>query len=200
MTILTDFKALEKLKEVNISSLIDFLNKEIDFKSFDRTKFEELCEECKIKQEDGYKIANILSFASTKISESRNLSIGKEKLKQFFFQSQDVPAEHLETWNKLNTILDGVDEFILKIKELNLLSQNRSLNYFTITCDIRPLFDLKRNQIKKFLFPILLTINDSKSGNNLTYELDREILEKIKDEAECAIKKLEILKNNMFNS
>ncbi|MFH0757251.1 MAG: hypothetical protein V2B15_08195, partial [Bacteroidota bacterium] len=94
--------------------------------------------------------------------------------------------------NKENLVL-----FANQIKEKQLKSVNNSLAEISLYCDARPLYDIKREKILKFTYPILISMKLDQSDSKIISEIEEKDLYKLQQEVNIAISKIAILKSKL---
>ena len=200
MQILDDFMKLNKLDGDKLNSFINHLNENQLMIPSDVVKFETWCTENSLNIEDGKSIYKFISFAANFVSEKGSISNGLNQFKQLLFGSMVIPAEFNSLWEKLETIVQHLTNFLLKIKEKRLVHQARRIGQFSLTCDIRPVFDLERKNIQRYLYPILLTLKEAGKNEIISFELTEDELNDMLSEIQNAFSKLKLLKNKISRS
>ncbi|MCH7519369.1 MAG: hypothetical protein IH964_10145 [Candidatus Dadabacteria bacterium] len=200
MKILDDFKKLDILDDSKLQLFIEQLNLNTFEVTSDFDEFENWCTQNSIEMLDGKQLLTFIRFSANYVSDRRDKKEGLDKLKNELFGHKELPPNLSTNWEKLRTIIDKSDDFILNMKQQDLTQIGKKLSHFGLVCDVRPVFDLHRDNVLKLLYPIVLNIRHNESIETLSLELSEENLREIFEEAKFALKKLDILKKNIYTS
>lgn len=198
MQILEDFLKLESLDDDKLSSLIHHLNSNPLSTLGHNFLFEQWCNDNSIPIQDGKSILKFLGFVIAVISDKGNISEGLNQLKKLLFSSDSIPNQYVLAWKRLELTIPQLTNFLLNTKEKRLLNQAKKVGQLALTCDIRPVFDLERKNIQRYLFPIIATLRDIDTNELVTYELTEEELNDLYLEIKYALTKLQLLKNKFL--
>lgn len=195
MVLIDHFKEISSLKKENLTSLLNEFNDNPLNSVGTIAKLEKLC----LKEEIDIKLAKnfyrLLAYICDFLIDKKSIDIGikefEEKIIEIF------PEETKYIWDFFKDNLDRLKEFIIKRKENLLSSESNKIEKISIICDARPIYNIERNEIEKYIFPLVLSISFENDDKRVFAELNEEDFEKLKREIEYAYKKLNILKENL---
>lgn len=196
MRILDDFKKLNLLDEVKLKSFISHLNENAWETPSDYEEYEEWCRSNSIDVVEGKRLLTFITFVADYVSDQRDLVQGLNELKNELFGHIELSEEFSLNWKKLQSIIHETSNFILKTKEKWLRQVTKKISQFNLVCDIRPVFDLKRENVLNVMYPVILSLRHDQSTETFTYEVSEDTLREILAEVEYSLKKIEILKRS----
>lgn len=101
---------------------------------------------------------------------------------------QDVIAG----WTKLKTNKSFIDDFVFSRKEQELKDRFNRFKDVSATIDIRPVFDIKREEIKKFLQMIIVSFEAD--DEEFVVEMTEDDIDEVIEELQRAKRKLSVTK------
>lgn len=196
MGFLEDLKDVAALSDANLDILVKYF-KENDFDSQrEFSAFEVFCSEKNINILLAKKLLKIFLFISEFCINERSLVLGLDILNKDF-PELTKNSEYSKIWSYVSTQILNLEEFIVRRKEKQLSNINDNIGEFNVVCDIRPLFDVEKKKIVRYLYPILFSIVPVNSEEKIVFELDEETLLRLKQEIDFAVSKLRILKESI---
>jgi hypothetical protein len=194
MEIIDDFKEIQSLSEKSMILLVNEFNTN-PLNSFGSIfKLEKICLDENIDKTVAKKFFGLLVFITDSIINEKNVSLGFKKFEEKVIHI--FPEETKYVWDFIKNNFGRLEQFIIKRKEILLSDENDKIKGFNIICDVRPIYDIDRTKIEKYIFPLILSIT-SDENNKFVAEFYEEDLEKIKLEVDYAYKKLQIIKNDL---
>jgi hypothetical protein len=185
-------RALDSLDEDKLERLIKTINL-FEFDNPERiTEYESECSRIGISVENARFIIRILGLfieLQNDKPEGDDLAKLKKAVKQEFSNEE----EWTKVWERFEFLLKRLDHFAIARKSQDLRDNLDAIEDFSIVCDVRPVFNLARTEIGRFLYPVILKLVD-KSAHKFRFEIDEEQLNNVICALVRAQKKIQILK------
>lgn len=197
MKLIDDLVDLSELSEDSFSILINEFNTNA-LKSFnDFSKYQKLYLEHNIEQEKADTLYGVLAYILRFLIDEKSVDEGLQKFEQ------DRLSDDLDKvkaiWDRIKKSIPNLNGFINILKERDLLKVSNGLDSLKIVCDVRPLFDVERENIIKYTYPILLSLEIRDSDKKLVFELSETDLINAQSEVDTAVRKIGILKKKFPN-
>lgn len=196
MSFFDDLKSFKSLSEEHFSNFIEYCNSREYGSAKNYVLFEKFKRDTGLSAEDVGALNRIIGFIADFIINEKTIQSGiiefEKEFDPFFKNDNDANIAWTSIKEKIND--NKLESFILYRKEQRLKSQVPHLHQFSLVCDARPIFDVDRKKVIKYLFPIILKIKNHDEEIKL-YELDEDDLLRLKKEVDTAISKLVILKD-----
>lgn len=120
----------------------------------------------------------------------------KEKNAIDFFIASIIKSDTVAElgWSKIKDCYKILEELFDHKKELAIKSRFSSITELSLTADLRPIFTLDRNEIRKFVYPLILNLKTN-DERKFTCELSLEQLDFLNAEIKNAKNKIRLLEN-----
>ena len=161
-------------------------------------QYQKFCADNNIDKEDAVKFYKVLAFIVDYFINEKSIEKGNIEFEEKVIKNTFPGTENI--WTYLKEKIPTLNEFILLRKEHHLSKVANKLERLDIICDIRPVYDIKRENILKYLFPIIISLEEESSNSKLVFETDEPGLYRLQKEINTAISKLEIIKERFKNA
>lgn len=197
MKFIDDLKLLNDLDKDQFNLLVEEINKNPMRLSADIAQFESFCEINKIERNIATKLYAVLSHICGYLIDNRSIEKGIAKIEDSIINPHFEDVSKI--WNLIKLNLINLSQFINIRKERNLSDVIPGIREFNIICDVRPVFDLERQKIIKYIYPIILSFRPDSGESRVAYEIEDNDLTTLQDEVNTAVRKLEIIKQSIEN-
>lgn len=198
MSFFEDLRTFQALSEEQLAAYVQYANSREPNGSKEYVLFEKLTKESGISEETGRAINRVIGFLADFIISEKTTDGGLLGFESEFRAFLDSDAVANSAWARIKELVKNrkLEPFIVYRKEQRLKGQVPHLHQFSLVCDARPIFDLDRQKISKFLFPIFLKLEDHDDKISL-YELEEEDLVRLKKEVDAALLKVQLLRESI---
>jgi hypothetical protein len=197
MNFIDDLKLVNELPEGHLSFIINIF-KSNPLNSFSLiAQYKQSCKDEGIDSDQADRFYKIISFVCDYCIEERSIEVGLREIETKFLKN--YISEVSQIWSYIQKIIPELNEFILRRKERKLKRVTNNIDDFSIICDIRPVYDIKREEIISYLYPIILSIKSDSSESKINFEIDESELINIQKEVNTALSKLNTLKEKFNN-
>lgn len=197
MSFIEDFKKMNVLTENQLHSLMEFLNSTVEEGNQKSPVLDNWCTENNMTSELFNISRSIIILLIRRFIIENGFDKGIQLFEQDLLEIRNCDDDVISAWNKLKPVLSKLEDYSLKIKSDVLENKYPNLEDISLTCDVRPVLNLNCTEIKRLLFPIILTIKLSNSDEDIIFECNETELNDIKEKIEKAINKIEIIKKSI---
>lgn len=194
-----DLKRMTLLGDEKLNDFISLLNNTNPSMFASSIKIDKFFEENGIAQDDGRKIRRFITFVAESMVESTNAEAALADIEKNVIGPFQNDRDVILSWERMKGLLSKLEGFIINIKEKQLNERIDRVANFSLTCDVRPVFDLDKKKIVRYLYPVILRISSTENDDDLILQTDGDGLIKIKSEIDMALQKLSILQLNVNN-
>lgn len=199
-TFFDDIKKVGLLPQGDLDNLISLINQSLKMRLTDEniaTPFDAFVRDGKMEKSLVDTVVNVLTnIVDIIIRYDKDINDGFENIEKNIKNELEHDKDLTEAWKNVKTKITQMDYLILTRKKLLIKDSFLKIDTFSLICDVRPLFTLKRDKVVEFYYPILLSITDKK-GIKSIFELDENDLKRVKLEMENALNKIEVLKKRI---
>ena len=196
MKFIDDLIGIADLSEDSFNLLVNEFNTNSLVSFNDFSKYYKMCLDKSIEKEKADSFYDVLVYILRFLIREKSVDEGLQKFEKEMLTYHFNEVKTI--WDRIKKIIPKLNEFINILKERDLLRICNRLDALKIVCDVRPLFDVERQNIIKYTYPILLSIEGEHSYEKMVFELSEVDLIIIKKEIDVAVKKIGILRKK-FN-
>lgn len=193
MDITDDLRLFAKLDEAVLTKFLSVASRDttsvVDRASILREIEENLGDEADIRG-----LFRVVNHLASELSTSGNFAESFEETEKVIHELVRGDDDALAGWLKLKEHSLFIDGFLFSRKEQDLKDRFNRFRSIDITVDIRPVFDLKRSEIKKYINACIMKLKGDEE--DIVLEIYEEDIAKIIEELNRAKDKLEVVKKN----
>lgn len=195
MSFFEDFKKINKLNNKQLESFVAFLNSSSFLKNNVQNSLEFWSRENNIDFDLIKSCFSAINFLIIQFIIDKGYKQGIDIFENEILDiAQNQDSEIKLTWDKLKKYIRKLDNFSLKIKSKKIATRYPLLEEFMLTCDIRPVFDIDRDKIHHFQYPIIITMKTSNQEKDMILECDEQDLIDLHSEIKKALEKIQVIK------
>ena len=139
-------------------------------------------------------VIRIFNFITETVVNSRDYEDGLGELTSTIAELAAESQEASTGWQKFLDRIPDLEKFFVVKKIENIKQRYSNVTSFQITADIRPIFDMKREQINTQIYPYILKINTS-DDKTFVCEFFDDTLDTIIEELERAKEKVKVMRD-----
>ena len=172
LSITSDLELLNDLDYDKISFFSSFFCK-YDMKSVkSQIHFQEECKRIDIEFDIARSIYSIFYYIASYVADKTSTEKGLNDFQENFLGEHLENESILKAWNTFKNNFHELNDFVLTVKTHKLTDTQLKLDDFELNCNIRPLFNVERNEILRYFFPIELKLSRNDKDEVYHFELE----------------------------